>query len=113
MSRSPAYQKLLNSKRWRELRARYREAHPLCERCLAEGRVSPTVDIHHVKPVEGEGANDLTEMKARCFDWNNLQALCVACHIEVHQQERSHSKEQVQANKQRETQRWLDRWLKK
>ena len=111
MSRSPAYQKLLNSKRWRELRARYREAHPLCERCLAEGRVSPTVDIHHREPVES--AKTDYDMQRLCFDWNNLQALCVACHIEVHQQERSHSKEQVQANKQRETQRWLDRWLKK
>lgn len=111
MSRSPAYQKLLNSKRWRELRARYREAHPLCERCLAEGRVSPTVDIHHRVPVES--AKTDYDMQALCFDWNNLQALCIACHVEVHQQMGKATKANHQEREQQQTERWLDRWLKK
>ena len=111
MSRSKAYQKLLNSKRWRELRASYREAHPLCERCLAEGRVSPTVDIHHRVPVES--AKTDYDMQALCFDWNNLQALCIACHVEVHQQMGKATKANHQEREQQQTERWLDRWLKK
>lgn len=111
MSRSKAYQKLLNSKRWRELRASYREAHPLCERCLAEGRVSPTVDIHHRVPVES--AKTDYDMQALCFDWGNLQALCIACHVEVHQQMGKATKANHQEREQQQTERWLDRWLKK
>lgn len=112
MSRSKAYQKLLNSKRWKLMRARYREAHPLCERCLAEGRVSATVDIHHKIPVES--AKTDYDMQRLCFDYDgNLQALCVQCHIAVHQQEQSHTREGHQANEQKTTARWLDKWLKK
>ena len=111
MSRSKAYQKLLNSKRWRELRASYREAHPLCERCLAEGRVSPTVDIHHRVPVES--AKTDYDMQALCFDWNNLQALCISCHVEVHQQMGKATKANHQEREQQQTERWLDKWIKK
>ena len=37
MSRDPRYQKLLNSKRWKMIRADYLRQHPLCERCRREG----------------------------------------------------------------------------
>ena len=111
MSRSPAYQKLLNSKRWRELRARYREAHPLCERCLAERRVSPTVDIHHREPVES--AKTDYDMQRLCFDWNNLQALCIRCHVEVHQAMGKATKANHQDREQQQAERWLDKWIKK
>ena len=111
MSRSKAYPKLLNSKRWKLLRAQYREAHPLCERCLADGRVSATVDIHHKIPVES--AKTDYDMQRLCFNPDNLQALCIACHIAVHQQEQSHTREGHQANEQKTTARWLDKWLKK
>ena len=34
--------------------------------------------------------------------------LCVACHIKVHQEMRTHTKEKVQANKQRARQRFME-----
>ena len=104
MSRDPRYQRLLNSKRWKLLRQEYLRAHPLCERCKREGLVRSAIDVHHKVPVES--AHSIQEMEQLAFDWNNLQALCIPCHIAVHAEQRSHSK---QAHKQREDDR-LERW---
>ena len=30
-----------DGREWKRIRARYVKAHPLCERCLAEGRLTP------------------------------------------------------------------------
>lgn len=108
MSRSKQYQKLLNSKRWKELRIRYLREHPLCERCLREGkaeglpfgRATAAVDLHHKIPVES--TKTLTEMERLCYDWNNLEALCVPCHMKTHQELRSFGRE---GHKQREANR--------
>ena len=99
MSRNREYQKLLNSKRWKLLRAEYLRAHPLCEDCKAQGFIVAAVDVHHIVPVES--AKSPAEMEALCFNvhGNNLRALCIPCHIRVHQEARSHSKE---GHKQRE-----------
>ena len=104
MSRDPNYQRLLNSKRWKMLRQEYLRAHPLCERCKAEGLIRSAIDVHHKVPVES--AHTLMEMEQLAFDWHNLQALCIPCHASIHKAERSHSK---QAHKQREDDR-LERW---
>ena len=106
MSRSPEYQKLLNSPRWKKLRAWKLSVNPLCELCQAEGYVRLAVDVHHKLPVEG--AKYYSEMVQRCFQKTNLQSLCVQCHIRVHQEMASHTKQTVQANKQRSLQRWAD-----
>ena len=110
MSRDPRYQKLLNSKRWQEVKAIvWRRAEGLCERCKAEGRLTPGVDCHHIVPVEGaktiEGPDG---MEARCYNPNNCQLLCVPCHIKVHQEMRSHTKAEVKANRQRAFERWIE-----
>lgn len=108
MSRSKTYQRLLNDKRWKRLRQDYLRAHPLCERCWAEGeKISSAVDVHHIVPVES--GKTLAEMEDLCYNrsGNNLQALCVACHIQTHAELRSHSKE---AHKQREDDR-LSQWI--
>lgn len=109
MSRNKAYQKLLNSKEWKRLRARKLAAtNHYCEICYAKGyrNISAlAVDVHHIVPVES--AQTAEEMRRLCFDWNNLQALCVKHHIEAHAQVKSHSKE---AHKQREEDR-LQQWI--
>ena len=104
MSRSRDYQKLLNSKRWKTLRAWKLQQNPLCELCEAEGYIRSAVDVHHKVPVES--ARTPEEMSRLCFNPNNLQALCISCHANVHRQARSHSR---QAHKQRERDR-LERW---
>ena len=110
MSRDPQYQRLLNDKRWKQLRAHvFRRAGGLCELCKTEGIITPGVDVHHIKPVET--GQTVQEMERLAYNPNNCQLLCIACHIKVHQEMRSHTKEQVQANKKRGAERrasWLD-----
>ena len=111
MSRSKDYQRLLNSKRWKQLRMAYLQQHPLCERCKREGieqtgkpYIRSSIDVHHKIPVES--AHTLAEMEYLAYDVGNLEALCIPCHIKTHEEQRSHSKE---AHKRREDDR-LERW---
>ena len=70
--RDPATRKRYGSA-WRKVRDSYRAAHPLCENCLAQGRFTPTQEVHHVKPLAQGGTND----------YDNLRALCTPCHSEI------------------------------
>ena len=107
MSRDPRYQKLLNSKRWMEVkRIVWRRANGLCERCREEGFIRAGVDCHHVTPVES--ANTEQEMERLAYDVSNIRLLCVACHIKTHQEMRSHTKEKVKENKARARQRFME-----
>ena len=107
MSRDPRYQKLLNSKRWKELRAEvFRRTDGLCEMCLKEGILTPGVDVHHIRPVEQ--AKTVQEMERLAYNPANCQLLCIACHIKVHQDMRSHTKEKVKENKERARRRFME-----
>ena len=59
---------------WRRVRQRYVSAHPLCERCLKEGRMTPVDEVHHIIPVSQGGTNDES----------NLMSLCKSCHNKIH-----------------------------
>ena len=94
-------------------------AEGLCERCRREGiaagipggYLTPGKDHHHIIPVESANPDIPGEMERLCYDVNNIELLCVPCHIKTHQEMRSHTKEQVQANKARGAERrasWLD-----
>ena len=111
MSRDPKYQRLLNSKRWKMLRQEYLRAHPLCERCKAEGHVRSAIDVHHKVPVES--AHTIQEMEQLAYDWNNLQALCIPCHMKTHKEMGKNKKENVKERKQIALQRWIDKQIKK
>lgn len=56
--------------RWRRLRQAFLSAHPLCEECQREGRVTPATDVDHRLPKRRGGGDDES----------NLQALCHAHH---------------------------------
>lgn len=107
MSRNRDYQRMLNSREWKELRASYLREHPLCEQCLAEGFNTPAIDCHHIIPVET--ANDMASMRRLAFSPNNLRALCIQCHVKAHKDLRSKS---VEVHKQREESS-LQRWIEK
>ena len=118
MSRDPRYQKLLNSKRWKMIRADYLRQHPLCERCrregiaagvLPDGYVTSAVDVHHKTPVERGRTPQEMEWLAYNLGGNNLEALCIPCHIKTHQEMHSFDKENVQANKQRKRDMFMQR----
>ena len=106
MSRDKRYQRLLNDRRWKELRRSYLQQHPLCERCHREGFVTAAVDVHHKQPVES--AKTEQEMERLAYNPANLEALCIPCHIKTHQEMHSHCKEQVKANKARARQRFME-----
>ena len=47
-------------------------------------------------------------MKARAYNPDNIELLCVDCHIKTHQEMHSHNKEQVSENKARARARFLE-----
>ena len=54
---------------WKRIRDRYAAAHPLCEMCLKEGRLTPVDEVHHIVPISQGGTH------AR----DNLMSLCRSC----------------------------------
>ena len=55
---------------WKRIRDRYIAAHPLCEQCCLDGRLTPVQEVHHIKPLSDGGTHDTA----------NLMALCTTCH---------------------------------
>lgn len=100
---------MINSARWKVLRADKLRANPLCEECEAKGLSVLATDVHHVSPVESV-AHEMG-MRHLMFSYANLQSLCHACHSDIHRRAFSHSKENVQANQKRATERFADRFL--
>ena len=58
---------------WRRIRRIYIQAHPLCEQCEQEGRITPAEEVHHILPLASGGTNDE----------GNLMALCKSCHSRI------------------------------
>ena len=61
---------------WSRIRKRYATAHPLCEKCLEEGRHVPVEEVHHIVPISQGGTHDE----------KNLMSLCQSCHTRIHHQ---------------------------
>lgn len=72
-TRSPDHHKKYG-RAWKRIRDRYVRSHPVCERCLAEGRITPVEEVHHIVPVSKGGQH---------VD-NNLMSLCQSCHTKIH-----------------------------
>ena len=65
---------------WRKLRLLYLQNHPLCEKCLSEGRTKAAADVHHIKSPFFNG----TYSKELLLDENNLMSVCKECHAAIH-----------------------------
>lgn len=110
MSRDPRYQKLLNSKRWAEVKAFVdARAEGLCERCKREGFITPGKDHHHIIPVESANPDDPQAMERLAYDVNNIELLCIPCHSKTHKELQSHSKDTIDERKQMRRQSFLQR----
>ena len=80
--RSKFWSTYYNSALWRTTRLEYKTKHPICERCLHEGRVTPMNDVHHMCRVgQGRTASERWQLLT---DMDNLVSLCDKCHHEVH-----------------------------
>ena len=55
---------------WQVIRNRFIAAHPLCEICEKNGKITPAEEVHHIKPRRLNGSNTLS----------NLITLCSKCH---------------------------------
>lgn len=82
MAKDETYKRLINTSRWQSLRRAVLTAHPVCERCEAEGYVTPACEVHHRVPVES--AVTPREKEQLMFDPANLEALCHECHVIRH-----------------------------
>jgi len=58
--------------RWEKARTRFLKAHPLCVRCMEQGRLTRATVVDHIIPHRGD---------AKLFwDEANWQSLCKSCH---------------------------------
>lgn len=85
-------QLIYNTPEWKSLSKAFKMAHPLCQRCLEKGIVTPTAHIHH-KVSFMTVDNELKRMEL-AYDWDNLEALCVECHTEIHNKNGKHHNHQ-------------------
>ena len=75
------------SRAWAVCRKKYAESvGGLCERCYAEGRVTPGQHVHHKIRLTPENIND-TEIT---LNWDNLELLCEECHQKEHRKKTSY-----------------------
>lgn len=111
MSRSKEYQRLLNSRKWKELRMQKLAMNPLCEICKKKGLVVAAIDCHHIKPVES--ASSEQEMELLAYSLTNLMSLCIPCHAAIHKQGKSHSRESHRQRASEDLQRWIERHKRK
>ena len=58
---------------WKRIRARHLAAHPLCEQCKRDGRLTPAAEVHHILPLSEGGSHDDS----------NLMSLCKSCHSRI------------------------------
>lgn len=75
-----------NNTTWRKLRETYMKSHPICERCLEKGKVTPAEDIHHIKSPFRNGVINYGLL----LDDKNLMSVCKTCHAEIHNEQQGH-----------------------
>ena len=75
-------QAFYKSKAWRNLRYQYLEAHPICEECEKNGKLTSAIIVDHIVPIKSGGEP---------LDVANLQALCWSCHSIKSHRDGSHS----------------------
>ena len=64
--------KLYTHRRWRNVRRRHLDRHPLCVMCAKEQRVTAATVVDHIVPHRGD--------MVLFWDQNNLQSLCKPHH---------------------------------
>lgn len=78
--------KAYNTTEWRKLREVYMREHPICEKCLERGKITPAEDIHHkISPFRSGEVN-----YGLLLDHDNLMAVCKECHAAIHNKQQGH-----------------------
>lgn len=80
-SMKPWAKAFYNSKEWVQCRGAYiASKQGLCERCLAQGRISAGEIVHHKQWLTEESIND----PSVTLNFDNLELLCWDCHNKEH-----------------------------
>ena len=69
---------------WRRCRAAYIQKHPLCEKCLEIGIITPSKYVHHKTFLTQDNCTDASI----AYGEDNLQALCYSCHEKEHERKK-------------------------
>ena len=78
---SPAVKAWYKTARWRNLRLRQLQQHPLCRMCMDEGKVTPAKVCDHIEPHRGDPV----------LFWSGpFQSLCIQHHNADKQQIENH-----------------------
>lgn len=76
-------QRFYNTKVWKSLTKWYKMQHPLCEVCASKGKTTPVQAVHHLQSPFRDGLTE-EEKWDLMLDIDNLQSVCVDCHLEIH-----------------------------
>ena len=80
--------KFYKTKPWQNCRDGYlKSVGGLCERCLAKGLIVPAEIVHHKIYLTEENITD----PSVALNFDNLEALCRACHGEAHGRKKRYS----------------------
>lgn len=110
MAKDQDYIRLIGTSRWRHLRKSILTSHPLCERCMKTGRISPATEVHHITPVET--ALSYAGKESLMYDPHNLMALCHDCHVLTHKEMGRSGKDARRKRNEEHLQRVIDKYLK-
>ena len=70
-----------SGKAWQDCRNEYmKKAHYLCEECLKQGIYKPAVYVHHIIEIDPV----TIEKPEIALNFDNLEAVCRACHDKIH-----------------------------
>lgn len=108
MKHNDTYIKLLNCKQWRLVRNAQLARKPLCEMCKSRGKVVAATCVHHIEEVES--GHTYNECRRLAYEESNLMSLCMRCHVEIHKDRGSHTKEAHQERAHQRLAQWLSRW---
>ena len=72
MGSEQSLDRLYNSTRWRKLRSKFLNEHPLCNYCEQRNIIKPATIVDHIVPHKGDLELFWSE--------SNLQSLCKTCH---------------------------------
>ena len=71
-----------NKTLWKRLTNLKRQENPLCEVCLMQGIIRPSLHTHHL--ISFVSGNNDAERDCLAFDYDNLISLCPECHNRLH-----------------------------
>lgn len=70
--------------RWQSCREKYINKHPLCEKCLEAGAITPARYVHHKIHLTETNVKDIRI----AYGEDNLQSLCYECHEREHERKK-------------------------